>query len=404
VNGIGFTYNEVSRSISALDLPKQTVLQAQVPSAPLPAAGSPEALALRGQKFFNTGNARWSTASWVSCASCHPSATTDNVTWSFPAGPRQTVDTSTTFNADGSIQRILNWTGIFDEVHDFELNTRAVAGGVGAVVIDEAVDPASAIDFVGLGLVNDPDNAFNIGSVEAINNRDGVLADWDEIESYIASIRSPRGATVTAGDPAAGREIFVDGGCQNCHGGKLWTLSERYFTPVLDGDLRALSFEAAGIADLGAVRPDQTVIDDIGFGVAELLRNDTNGAPQRHLCVVREVGTFDASGPAGRGALELRQNGVNAQGVDGFNVPSLLNVGTGAPFLHHGAADTLEELLDPAGAFTTHLRSGNQVFTPDPTQTADLIAFLKTIDDTTPTIETPPNQILCPSGVVPPVL
>jgi hypothetical protein len=29
---------------------------------------------------------------------------------------------------------VLNWTGIFDEIHDFELNTRGNSGGVGAIV------------------------------------------------------------------------------------------------------------------------------------------------------------------------------------------------------------------------------------------------------------------------------
>ena len=403
VGKTAFAYNEVSRSVSEIDLMEQAADNPQTPSAPLPKEGSTEALALRGQKFFNTANARWSTASWVSCASCHPGATTDNVTWSFPAGPRQTVDTSATFNADGRIQRILNWTAIFDEVHDFELNTRGVANGVGAIVTDPALDVQHRIDFVGPGGVADPINGFNVGSVRGVNDRDGVLDDWDNIELYLKSVRSPKGASHVAGDPDAGREVFARAGCQNCHGGALWTLSERYFEPVLDGDLREITFAQAGITSIGDVAPWQTVLDDIGFDEASVIGNDANGAPQRHLCSVRIVGTFDAQGPLGRGAVEVRQNGAPAQGPDGFNVPSLLNMSLGAPYLHHGAVETLEELFDPYGDFVTHLQAGNPQFYPNEYDVRDLVAFVRSIDESTPTFEVPATQRFCPEGVVPPV-
>ncbi len=400
INGTtAFTYNEVGRSFTEIDLASQTTTELEVRSAPLPSAGSSEEDALRGQRFFNTGLARWSTGAWVGCVGCHPSGTTDNVTWSFPAGPRQTTDTSATFTRDGTLQRILNWTAIFDEIHDFELNTRGVANGVGAIVSDPGLDVANRIDIVGPGGVPNPRNAFNVGSAAGAGS---VLADWDEIEEYIRTIRSPNGATVTEGDPTAGRAVFETAGCANCHGGALWTLSERYYTPRVDGDLRLVSFSSAGVTGLGMVRADQTVLDDLGFDTP-LINNDANGAPQRHLCTVRRVGTFDADGPSGHGADEVRQNGAAAQGVDGFNVPSLLGIGLGAPYLHNGAAVTLEELFDPSGDFTDHLRAGNQVFVPTATQVADLIAVLRTIDDSTPTFPIPAGQRLCPTGVTPPV-
>ncbi|MCB9598382.1 MAG: beta-propeller fold lactonase family protein [Sandaracinaceae bacterium] len=394
-----FVYNEVGRSFTEIDLATQTTTAMEVPSSPLPAAGTTEADVLRGQRFFNTGLARWSTSAWVGCVGCHPSGTTDNVTWVFPAGPRQTVDTAATFSRDGSVQRILNWSAIFDEIHDFELNTRGVANGVGAIVSDPALATSSRIDFVGPGGVGNPTNGFNIGSAAGAGS---VIEDWDQIEAYIQSIRTPHGASVTEGDPAAGRAVFETAGCANCHGGALWTLSELYFTPVFNGDLRLVTFASQGVTGLGALRADQTVLDDLGFDTP-LLNNDANGAPQRHLCSVRTVGTFDADGPTGHGAAELRQNGAAAQGVDGFNVPSLLGIGLGAPYLHNGAATTLEELFDPSGDFGDHLRAGNQVFVPTATQVTDLIAFLRTIDDSTPTIPVPAGQRICPTGVVPPV-
>jgi cytochrome c peroxidase len=87
--------------------------------------------------------------------------------------------------------------------------------------------------------------------------------------------------------------------------------------------------------------------------------------------------------------------------VDGFNIPSLSNINLGAPYFHGGSAETLEVLLDPTGDFVSHLQAGNQVYSPDATQLANLIAFLRSIDDSTPTIAVPTNQTFCPIGIIP---
>jgi DNA-binding beta-propeller fold protein YncE len=403
-----YVVNEVARSISHIDLATQTTAVMDLESG-TPASGAAEQEVLRGQRFFTTGLGRWSTNGWVSCAGCHPFGTTDNVTWSFPAGPRQTVDTSATFDAGGGTQRILNWTSIFDEIHDFELNTRLVAGGTGAIVSDTTLNDngtanaAVRIDFVGPGGTGNPVNGFNLGSARGAAQTGATPDDWDAIEAYIASLRSPRGSTRTLGDAEAGRAVFEAGLCQSCHAGALWTLSERYYTPAFnpgdgsDNDERLLSLASVGITDLGDVRADQVTSTDPDQ--LFVLANDVNGAPARHTCTVRIVDTFDADGPGGHGADELRQTGTAAQGVDGFNVPSLLGVGKGAPFLHNGAAETLEELLDPAGEFTGHLRAGNQVFAPSEQELADLIAFVQSIDDDTETFAIDPDQDFCPSSV-----
>ncbi len=396
-----YAYNEVDRSVSVIDLAKQETVQMSLPSAPQPTDAG-ELAQLRGQKFFSTGLARWSTNGWVACLACHPNGLSDNVTWSFPTGPRQSTDLSGTFNAGATRQRILNWTGIFDEIHDFELNTRNVAGGTGAIVssaelnMDGTVNAAARIDFVGPGGTADPTNGFNIGSARAVAASGAVPDDWDDIEAYIATLRAPRGAGVAEGDVEAGRVVFEEAGCHNCHGGPLWTLSERYYTPQLGGDARPLTLASQGVASID-VRPDQ--VSSADPQAVFVLQNDANGAPQRHSCVVRKVGTFDADGADGRGADEIRQNGPAAQGVDGFNVPSLLGVSLGAPYLHNGAAESLEQLLDPAGEFVTHLRAGNQVFSPSDDELADLVAFLRAIDDDTATFEIDPEFVFCPDGV-----
>jgi YVTN family beta-propeller protein len=398
-----FVVNEVGRSISVIDLATQTTTIADLESTPQPVDPT-EAELLRGQRFFETGLARWSTNGWVSCAACHPHGTTDNVTWLFPSGPRQTTDLTATFSRDGAVQRVLNWTAIFDEVHDFELNTRGVANGTGAIVSDPALNmdgtpnAAARIDIVGPGGIGDPQNAFNKGSAAAVAAGGATPDDWDAVEAYIRSLRAPHGRSRLSGDPAKGRDVFLAGNCQYCHGGALWTLSERYYTPLLDADASGTSLAAAGVPDIRMVRPDQVPNKDTS--AMTVIQVDANGPPHRHSCVVRKVGTFDSDGPAGRGADEVRQNATPAQGPDGYNVPSLLGMATGAPYLHHGAAATLEELLSPA--FQAHFTAGNQVFAPTEQEKRDLIAFILAIDDDTEVIPVPEGQRICPVGFAPP--
>lgn len=294
-------------------------------------------------------------------------------------------------------------------MHDFELNTRAVAGGTGAIVSDTTLNEngsanaAVRIDIVGPGGTDNPLNAFNIGSARGAALTGATPDDWDAIDAYVASIRAPQGSTRTDGDPDAGRDVYEAARCDACHSGDLWTISLRYYSPAFnpndgsDADERLLSLLAAGVASFGDVRADQLPTNDPAQ--LNVLANDPNGSPARHTCVSRIVGTFDADGPGSHGADEVRQNGVGAQGGQGFNVPSLLGMVTGAPYLHNGAAQSLEELLDPAGDFTAHLRAGNQVFAPTDDELADLIAFVRSIDDDTEPFAIDPNQTICPTDV-----
>ena len=49
--------------------------------------------------------------------------------WQFAAGPRKSVPLNSTFNPrDRNQQRLLNYSAIFDEVEDFEINIRNVSG------------------------------------------------------------------------------------------------------------------------------------------------------------------------------------------------------------------------------------------------------------------------------------
>src|SRR5204863_7830232 len=134
-----FVSNFVSRSITAVDIssPTAPVVIGTALSSALPVAGSIEETAQVGAELFFTGRGpqgRMSSESWGGCIVCHPNGRSDNVTWMFDAGPRQTIPLDGTFNkANPADQRILNWSAVRDENQDFELNTRGVFGGRGLI-------------------------------------------------------------------------------------------------------------------------------------------------------------------------------------------------------------------------------------------------------------------------------
>ena len=278
---------------------------------------------------------------WGSCYGCHPSGLTDAVTWMFPDGPRQTISMESTFghpqpagallNVNGapllpsSHQRVLNWSAVRDEVQDFELNIRGVSGGQGLITD-------------GLAVVNLTPTANT-----------GRSANLDAISAYIAfGIRAPisplRGKK---GPVKKGRELFEDANCQSCHGGPNWTRSRVDFTPP-------------------PLSPPEVI---------------TGGQLQRFLSI---AGSFNAANFNEVKAQGTAQTTINvvANGVLGFNVPSLISVFAGAPYLHDGSAQTLDEVL----ANVTHRSAGtggvDTLTSRDDRR--DLIEFLKSIDAETP--------------------
>jgi hypothetical protein len=349
----------VSRDIAVVDIsgsnPAKYATLARIQSAHLPPSGTVAATVQRGKQLFNTaigpvGTAtnsmrpagRMSDTGWGTCYSCHVNGLIDSVTWMFPDGPRQSISMENTFTFRDAViqhgapalpeshQRALNWSAVRDEVQDFERNIRAVSGGGGLI---EGIPEGAA------GLAQVPDLL-----VTANTGRD---ADLDAIATYIAlGVRAPisplRGENVSRG-----RQLFAAAGCQSCHGGEDWTNSIIDFTPPP---------AAAQVVD------------------AQLAK---------FLC---RVGTFDSSLFADGVSNEIRANNVanvQARGADGFNVPSLISVFASAPYLHSGAALTLDAVLENV----THRSAGTggvDTLT-NPGDRRELVRFIKSIDrKTTP--------------------
>jgi YVTN family beta-propeller protein len=416
-----FALGAGSRLLSVVNVNGMNVART-APAADPPSDGLQTSIA-RGRRLFATGLGRWSLRgqAWNSCEACHPDGLTDNVTWYFPRGPRQTISLDGTYDANGA-QRVLNWTAMFDEVHDFELNVRNNSGGVGAIVHREGDGATPPRVTVGDRIVFDGttgtapqvptasshaglDGSTRLLMPEFLANVRSAIDDWKQIDLYVRSLRAPRApSNLRAEDIAAGRALFERASCQGCHGGAGWTLSRRWYTPGMSttdptaGSLRTTSYTLP-MDFPSALNPPA----NNGMRQAFLRLTGDPGvlaANDQILCVLRAVGTFPTSlddartgvAPAGVLVREVRADmRTAAQGASGFNPPSLLGVGFGAPYLHAGNARTLEEVFAPT--FNAHARAFSAQFLADPKARAEqvrqLVAFLLSLDDGAAPVTTP---------------
>ncbi len=395
----------VSRSVTVVDLNQQKAIT-KIASSSAPAAGL-ETDINKGRRFYFTGRARWSNESWSSCGSCHPDGLSDNITWRFPAGPRQTTSMDGTFShgAGAQKQRILNWSGIFDEVHDFERNTRGVSGGLGAITTGTCGGDLSGETRLSLnpGDATDPNGLkVQLGAPSIQEIQDGVVTgpscvkDWDEINIFVKTIRPPKARkTADAASVDRGLTLFRQGGCAQCHGGAGWTLSRRFYTPLskTNTDLAAAAFTDPGTAPKHTKQIEAEPTATVGTFIA----------PAQVSCVLRRVGSFGIAGDT-TSTDSLERKGApgfgRAQGeFAGYNIPSLYGLSVAGPLLHHGQAKTLDELFGDA-RFTAHRLAGNPVFNGGDPLTGqgltDMKNFLFSIDANKTEESAPGGSDLCP--------
>ena len=138
-----------------------------------------------------------------------------------------------------------------------------------------------------------------------------------------------------------------------------------------------VDFPAPPSPDTGLGLGDERVIG------AELRETAT----QPGTTVLLNVGTFTLGG--GR-VNEIRANAADTGqaiaplGANGFNIPSLLTVHGTAPYFYSGLVQTLEQVLDGS-------QDGNggtrHHFVANAQQRADLVAFLRSIDQKTSTFK-----------------
>ncbi|HKC85817.1 MAG TPA: hypothetical protein VKG02_07585, partial [Blastocatellia bacterium] len=265
-----------------------------------------------------------SSEGWSGCVSCHANGLTDGVVWIFANGPRKSLALNGTFNPhDPNDQKILNYSGVRDEVQDFEANIRDVQGGQG--LIDGAVN----------AVLTGPPNGGRSVPLDALKE---FVARG--VRTPISPLRHVPPFSRDAVEVKLGRVIFRLAGCVDCHGGPGWSSARVDFTPP----------PAAG----------------------EVVRGQV-------IRLLRQVGTFD---PAN--VNEIRDNGVAPLGDDGFAPPSLLGAWATGPLFHNGSAVTIDDVLDNV---THRRAGLDKPFKHDllnnPRNRAALITFLKSIDAST---------------------
>jgi hypothetical protein len=400
-DGTALLVNDMNaRSVLAL-LPDPLVsIRPSIQYAPVPAPGTQGHKSLLGRKFFYTGRDRWAGREVGSCASCHPDGLTDNVTWMFPAGPRQTPALDGTYTKGiPTDHRAQNWTAIFDEISDVEGVTRSLLGGKGAITdaADAPVRLTAGVSLDGGATVTRNDGLS--GSSGAVVAAVGLVKDWEELDVWIQQVKSARRpSNLMPNLVARGRTLFETGGCHSCHGGPRWSVSRIPYVPSpekngsLVGD-NGLPAVATGL------RTEQLVSGAYKIATESVANPDGGAAitvgPERITCVLRDVGTYRAGN-----ALEKKPDGTRSQGATGFNPPSLLGLATSAPYLHDGSAPRLDALF--SSTFAVHARAGNANFLPGmgtlPGEAADiaaLVQFLVSIDEDTTPFAVPSNGDIC---------
>ncbi len=370
-----YTNNEVSVSVSVLDLENDSVIEQDLPSGTPPTPGSFEHRVLLGKLAFFTAlgmpdddffgedirdieplkdRGKASDNAWSGCASCHPDGLADGVTWYFPTGPRQTVPLDAFFAKDNpGDQRISNWSGVRGSITDFNNNSRNVQGG--------------------LGFAGDPPNPdiYNHGRTQGVSDALDVMTLWVQtVRPHNMPVPSDTAAL------ASGASVF-ESNCASCHGGEKWTKSQVVYidNPAFDSN------------PLAGGSPLDPGVENAGPQILSY------SLGQSFIAFFEDAGAFSDADPreirgAGGGI------GRTALGGLGFNVPSLLGIGRTAPYFHGGSAQTL------ANAFSIHaLGDGSTIQAELSSQErADLTLFLNSIDGRTVTLRSDTDDFLSEVG------
>jgi YVTN family beta-propeller protein len=413
INSIGtvaYVADFVSRNVSVVDLTTDTVV-ATIQTTALPAQGSQGETNLVGAEMFfssrgkfdtipgtNSLRDRLSSEGWQACSSCHFKGLTDGVVWQFAAGPRKSVPLNSTFNPfNRTQQRVLNYSGIFDEIEDFEANIRNVSGpGNLAIAINgNSLDPNHGLLIGDSGDLNVAPGAVNAFAVASANRPQvtvtlpgsankvpalTALREW--VRNAVRTPNSPLPTTQVVGGPSPddisqGRKLFVLGGCAKCHGGLDWTISLKDFTSP-----------PAGSEIFTERNPTNFVGNPVGTQYLDRFLRDVGsfnlGVPGQGNPLGNNIGADEKAAPAvANGTQAAAQDGLgidynsDGRGI-GFNVPSLLGLYALPPYMHNGAAESLAAVVGDIHHRTDNGKSPDLL--SNPADQALVVAFLESID------------------------
>jgi cytochrome c peroxidase len=404
-----------------VDLTQDRVI-AVIRTAPLPAPGSiEEIVAVGAEMFFSSRGSfnrpagaavstteRLSSEGWQSCSSCHFEGLTDAIVWEFGVGPRKSVPLNASFNpANQNLQRVLNYSAIFDEVEDFEANIRNVSGP-GALATPlacsapppatSALDPNHGLIFGDNGDINLAPcvvNAFAKPNAErpqhtvTLPGSNRAIPALTALREWVRrAVRTPRapftrrgvGNRLSAGRVSQGRTLFAQAGCNACHVGGAWTISQKDFnSPPAAGEIFTETTPPATLgAPIGAQYLNRFLRDIGSFNLGLPGPNPLGaniGAEEKASAALSATGV---AGPR-PDALGIDYNG-DGRGV-GYNVPSLLGLNVLPPYYHNGACESLACVVDNVKHRTQNGRRADGL--PNANQRALVVKFLESIDSRT---------------------
>jgi YVTN family beta-propeller protein len=429
-----YVYNFVSGNISFVNLQTDSV-QKVVQTAALPPSGSTDETVLVGAEMFFSSRGhfnrpagttvstdeRLSAAGWQNCASCHFNGWTDGVIWQFNAGPRKSVNLAGSFNPhDPGEQKILNYSAIFDEIEDFELNIRNVSGpGNLPTPLDCKNPPPDQSAFnpnQGLLIGDNKDINFAPCAIPALAGkanagRPQVTVDplgatakvpaLTALKTWVQrAIRVPNAPLtsddipggVSANQIKEGRTLFAQQKCQNCHGGGLWSSSVKNFTsPPANAQIACEVNLGAGAPPGSKCTTAPVTGNPVGVQyLAEFIRDIGSynlGVKREGNPIGDNVGAIEKAAPGlVAGVSQPPQDGLgfdfnNDGNGSGFSPQSLLGVFAVPPYYHNGACETLACVVSDVNH-----RTANGTL-PDVLDTAGkrnaVVRFLESIDANT---------------------
>ncbi len=408
-NDRAFVMNYLSRNVSIVNLTSDT-LESVISLTSLPNPGSQDEQLHVGAEIFFASRGRFnddakldrlSSEGWQNCASCHFAGLTDGNIWQFGSGPRKSIPLNGTWSPHNpDDQRILNYSAIFDEVQDFELNIRNVSGpGPLSAGPPPVLDPNHGLIISDTGNINAAPAVVapflpiaNAGRQQLQVKLPGSSTAWaalDAVKEWVRfNVRTPNGA-LTSDEVAdgldvstvkQGRRLFFQSGCQKCHGGTKWTISNKNFpSPPLAADV-ATEADTNG----AGTPPDPNAgqfLPKFLFDIKSYNLNVAGAIPPNPIPGQPLIGAVEKD-TAGKDALGLDFDN-NGKGA-GFNIPSLLAIWHVPPYYHNGACETLNCVLANPNHRAAGLKAGQTDPLTDPNKQAAVVEWLKTLDADTP--------------------
>ncbi len=366
-----YVNNEVNVSVTYIDLENLTVLARDIATSEPPAPGTFEHAVLMGKLAFFTDWASRITTSWgcrfatsTHCSTGVSSRTTVGALapLATPMGCRTTSPGSSRLvrvrrypldafvaKDNGLDQKLVLWSALRGSNTDFNNNSRVVQGGCGFA--SDAFAPAGSCLAQGPNTPANP-NIYDHGITQGGSDALDVQSLWVQT---VRPLLQPQSSDTAGLD--RGRAVFANN-CASCHGGPKWTKSQIFHrdNPLFNQNP---AIPGAVVLDPG--------VAVVGPQVASFTLDTSI------INYLEEVGTFSLINP-----LEIRQNGITAFGAAGFVPPPLLSIRYHAPYLHNGAAQSLNDV------FPRHdLGAGTIASVLTIPEQQDLLLFLNSIDGRT---------------------